>query len=199
MRSLILTGCFSLLLLALVSLSDLVNAQVPAERKLRNSTQTVATKRRGHGNQPLRSAQRGRKKSIWSYNPGHRSLAFLIAGEVVTSKPMDLGPDNHCLGCCGQGGVVRGRNNTDSNIENRLGESVTRVWDMEDFGGEPNSINGRCLGCCEERTTLPPEASLGTRAVSKKFIRRMMDRKRIVQQHNTRQRSYEDSSSSEED
>ncbi|XP_053569650.1 uncharacterized protein LOC128660068 isoform X3 [Bombina bombina] len=196
MRSLILTGCFSLLLLALVSLSDLVNAQVPAERKLRNSTQTVATKRRGHGNQPLRSAQRGRKKSIWSYNPGHRSLAFLIAGEVVTSKPMDLGPDNHCLGCCGQGGVVR-RGTTpagEGQVEKLTTDRRVNVSFNRGQTHQPACVHRGCMSDGSSESDSSSEE-----AVSKKFIRRMMDRKRIVQQHNTRQRSYEDSSSSEED
>ncbi|KAM4687529.1 uncharacterized protein O3C94_006042 isoform 2-T2 [Discoglossus pictus] len=155
MRPLVLTRYCSLILLALAALTDLGEAESPNDKKSRNSTQVVVTKRRGHASQPLRSGQRGRKKSIWSYKPGHRSLAFLVAGDVVTSPPVDLGPDSEhrCIGCCEEGGANFDERITDPTIDNKVDESLLRTQSLDGIVAEPNSVTDRCLGCCVETPT----------------------------------------------
>ncbi|KAG9472743.1 hypothetical protein GDO78_017450 [Eleutherodactylus coqui] len=67
------------LTLLLTTLSVVVEGNGATTRQqLKSPGQIQLVRRRGGLNQPVRMAQRGRKKSIWSYNPGHRSLAFLV-------------------------------------------------------------------------------------------------------------------------
>ncbi|XP_072010996.1 uncharacterized protein [Engystomops pustulosus] len=103
---------------------------------------------------PLRLTPRGRKKSIWSYKPGHRSLAFLVAGGVDTVSPPPLEPgtgDYRCLGCCGVRVTIMGPSTSAPKISNRV--SGLHPPGPEPAGTEPNAINDRCLGCCEETVT----------------------------------------------
>ncbi|KAM4706246.1 uncharacterized protein WCC33_010980 [Rhinophrynus dorsalis] len=136
-----------LLLLALAAASVIVEAENPQDKKLTISAQNEVGKGKTNPSQPIRFAQRGRKKSIWSYKPGHRSLAFLTAGDVelATPPPGQLYPgvELRCLGCCGAGETysIRQRN------------SVLRTEDIAGMGIESNAIPDLCLGCCDEFVT----------------------------------------------
>ncbi|XP_075070403.1 uncharacterized protein LOC142159420 isoform X2 [Mixophyes fleayi] len=141
--------------LALVALSVPVEAESPSQ--LKSSVRIESIKRRGNHNYPLRMAQRGRKKSIWSYNPGHRSLAFLIAGEVAEVSPPPVDPETgmeyRCLGCCGASASVTVKTSISLELSNSVGQIVSRTEGIGALGTEPNAINDRCLGCCHKSVT----------------------------------------------
>ncbi|XP_073532548.1 uncharacterized protein [Phyllobates terribilis] len=141
--------------LLLTALSVLVDGNSPSRGQMKMSGQVEAVKKRGH-RQPVRMIQRGRKKSIWSYNPGHRSLAFLVAGGVVTVSPPPVAPgtgEYRCLGCCGDRVTAPGKASAAPKISNRVNRILLTPEGMADLGTEPNSINDRCLGCCEQSVT----------------------------------------------
>lgn len=140
----------------LTALSVVVDGNSPSTGQLKSSGQVESVRRRGGPSQAVRMAPRGRKKSIWSYNPGHRSLAFLVAGEVVSVSPPPLEPgtgDYRCLGCCGDKVTIPGKANAAPKISNRVSKIVVPSEGFGNLGTEPNSINDRCLGCCRESVT----------------------------------------------
>ncbi|XP_075070401.1 uncharacterized protein LOC142159420 isoform X1 [Mixophyes fleayi] len=158
--------------LALVALSVPVEAESPSQ--LKSSVRIESIKRRGNHNYPLRMAQRGRKKSIWSYNPGHRSLAFLIAGEVAEVSPPPVDPETgmeyRCLGCCGASASVTVKTSISLELSNSVGQIVSRTEGIGALGTEPNAINDRCLGCCHKSVTprlgVTPETREGVTGVT---------------------------------
>ncbi|XP_073407313.1 uncharacterized protein [Dendrobates tinctorius] len=118
--------------LLLTALSVIVEGNSPSRGQMKVSGQVEAVKKRGH-RQPVRMIQRGRKKNIWSYNPGHRSLAFL------------------------------GKASAAPKISNRVSRILITPEGIADLGTEPNSINDRCLGCCEQSVTLSPTVTTVTK------------------------------------
>ncbi|XP_072269215.1 uncharacterized protein [Pyxicephalus adspersus] len=138
------------LAVVLLVLGVLAEAQSSSDRTARSSAHTEPIRRRN-------VSQRGRKKTIWSYNPGHRSLAFLVAGEVEVASPSPLEPltgaDYRCLGCCGERAPLGGKPTSIQEPSNRVGRIVLRPDGLAVIGTEPNSVNDRCLGCCEESAT----------------------------------------------
>lgn len=140
----------------LTALSVVVDGTSPSKGQLKSSGQMDSVRRRGGPSQPVRMTPRGRKKSIWSYNPGHRSLAFLVAGEVVSVSPPPIEPwtgDYRCLGCCGDKVTIPGKASAAPKISNRVSRILLPSEGFGDLETEPNAINGRCLGCCEESVT----------------------------------------------
>ncbi|XP_041421639.1 uncharacterized protein XB22065625.L isoform X3 [Xenopus laevis] len=73
----------SLLFLLLLGLHTLAHGDTAGDIRSRSLTPAQVGKRTRN----IWQAPRTRKKSTWSYNPGHRSLAFLVAGEVETMTP----------------------------------------------------------------------------------------------------------------
>ncbi|XP_069585289.1 uncharacterized protein [Ranitomeya imitator] len=141
--------------LLLTALSVIVEGNSPRRGQMKASGQVEAVKKRGQ-RQPVRMIQRGRKKNIWSYNPGHRSLAFLVAGGVHTVSPPPVEPgtgEYRCLGCCGDKVTAPGKASAAPQISNRVGRTLIAPEGIADLGTEPNSINDRCLGCCERSVT----------------------------------------------
>ncbi|XP_040211307.1 uncharacterized protein LOC120941743 [Rana temporaria] len=139
------------LAVALVVLSVIAEAEGSRDRAVRSSAPAEPMRRRGS------VTQRGRKKTIWSYNPGHRSLAFLVAGEieVVSPPPGDAvtGAEYRCLGCCGERTPFGSKTTSSPQPSNRVGRLVLRPDGLAVIGTEPNSVNDRCLGCCEDSVT----------------------------------------------
>ncbi|XP_069816674.1 uncharacterized protein [Dendropsophus ebraccatus] len=147
------------LALLLTALTVVIDGNSPSKGQLQRSGQAQSVRRRGAISQPVRITQRGRKKSIWSYNPGHRSLAFLVAGEVdtVTPPPVEPGTGEYrCLGCCGDRVTIPGKSTAAPKLSNRVSRILQRSDGPGELGTEPNSINDRCLGCCEESVTPSP-------------------------------------------
>ncbi|CAI9619408.1 unnamed protein product [Staurois parvus] len=161
------------LAVALVVLSVIVEAERSTNREAQRPAPAEPIRRRGTVN------QRGRKKTIWSYNPGHRSLAFLVAGEVevVSPPPVDsvTGVEYRCLGCCGERALVGGKSTSSPRPSNRVGRIVLRPDGLAVIGTEPNSVNDRCLGCCEDNgvTTSGTTTTTTTTATTTK-ARRVM-------------------------
>lgn len=139
------------LAVALVILSVIAEVESSRDRAVRSSAPAEPMRRRGL------VTQRGRKKTIWSYNPGHRSLAFLVAGEVevVSPPPVDAvtGVEYRCLGCCGERAPSGSKTTSSPQPSNRVGRLVLRPDGLAVIGTEPNSVNDRCLGCCEDIVT----------------------------------------------
>lgn len=153
------------LTLLLTTLSVVVEESSAGTGQLKSSGQMESGRRRGGLIQPVRLAQRGRKKSIWSYNPGHRSLAFLVAGEVVTASPPPVEPgtgEYRCLGCCEDKKRFLDRASTAPKISNQVNRILLPSERFRDLGTEPNSINDRCLGCCEESVSPSPRVTTAT-------------------------------------
>ncbi|XP_044149683.1 uncharacterized protein LOC122938318 isoform X2 [Bufo gargarizans] len=144
---------FTSLTLLLTFLTMVVEGNSPSKGQLKSSE---TAKSRGRLTQPVLMIQRGRKKSIWSYKPGHRSLAFLVAGEVDVVSPPPVTPgtgDYRCLGCCGDKEMILGKSTAAPKISNRVSRVLAPPAGPRNPGTEPNSINDRCLGCCEESVT----------------------------------------------
>ncbi|KAM4028614.1 uncharacterized protein ACNLHF_023902 isoform 1-T5 [Anomaloglossus baeobatrachus] len=142
--------------LLLSVLSVVIQGNSPSRGQVKSSGQMEVAKKRGSHRQPMRMIQRGRKKSIWSYNPGHRSLAFLVAGGVDTVSPPPVEPgtgEYRCLGCCGDRVTAPGKASAAPKISNRVSRILLTPEGFGDLGTEPNSINDRCLGCCEQSVT----------------------------------------------
>ncbi|XP_077349762.1 uncharacterized protein LOC143997818 [Lithobates pipiens] len=139
------------LAVALVVLSVIGEVESSRDKAVRSSAPADPMRRRGL------VTQRGRKKTIWSYNPGHRSLAFLVAGEVeVVSPPPGeavTGVEYRCLGCCGERAPFGSKMTSTPQPSNRVGLLVLRPDGLAVIGTEPNSVNDRCLGCCEDSVT----------------------------------------------
>ncbi|XP_073407312.1 uncharacterized protein [Dendrobates tinctorius] len=151
--------------LLLTALSVIVEGNSPSRGQMKVSGQVEAVKKRGH-RQPVRMIQRGRKKNIWSYNPGHRSLAFLVAGGVHTISPPPVGAgtgEYRCLGCCRDKVTAPGKASAAPKISNRVSRILITPEGIADLGTEPNSINDRCLGCCEQSVTLSPTVTTVTK------------------------------------
>ncbi|XP_063780717.1 uncharacterized protein LOC134928670 [Pseudophryne corroboree] len=143
--------------LTLLALGVIVEAESPRNKQIRSAVRFDSSKRRGILQYSPRTAQRGRKKSIWSYNPGHRSLAFLVAGKVEEASPPPIDPESgleyHCLGCCGAKAPVSGKATTSPELSNTVGQIVFRTEGNGALETEPNAINDRCLGCCQKTVT----------------------------------------------
>ncbi|XP_053322588.1 uncharacterized protein LOC128496812 [Spea bombifrons] len=151
-----------LALVLLAAVAGIVTAETPTDKKVKSSAQPEAAKRRGP------AAPRGRRRNIWSYNLGHRSLAFLVAGDVEVGTPpagtVDPAPEYRCLGCCGAGWSPSGRGVADQDVANAIGQSVLRREELAGLGAEPNSVADRCLGCCQQDVTPAPGHRGGVRA-----------------------------------
>ncbi|KAM5157829.1 uncharacterized protein ACMZJ9_009108 isoform 1-T3 [Mantella aurantiaca] len=135
---------------ALVILSVITEIECSSNKSARSSAHTEPIRRRGN------ISQRGRRKNIWSYNPGHRSLAFLIAGEVEVVSPPPVesvtGVEYRCLGCCRERSAGY-KSPAIPDPSNRVGRLVLRPDGLAVIGTEPNSVNDKCLGCCEDGVT----------------------------------------------
>ncbi|OCT73743.1 uncharacterized protein XB22065625.S [Xenopus laevis] len=114
-------------------------------------------------------APRNRRKSIWSYNPGHRSLAFLVAGEVETITPnpdeIEATEEFRCLDCCGAVEMPVGGRITGERPGERRGQSQLSIEEVERIEIESNVISDRCLGCCDGYGT-PLPAHIGSTGVT---------------------------------
>ncbi|KAE8595280.1 hypothetical protein XENTR_v10015674 [Xenopus tropicalis] len=138
-----------LLLLPLLLLAALAQGDpagdTAGDTRSRSPTPAPAGKRTRNPYQ----APKNRKKTIWSYKPGHRSLAFLVAGEVetITSNPKEIEATEEfrCLDCCGAVEMPAGGRITNE----RMGQSVITMEELERMEIETNSITDRCLGCCD--------------------------------------------------
>ncbi|XP_068091469.1 uncharacterized protein [Hyperolius riggenbachi] len=135
----------------MITLSVLTEVESSSNRAPRRSSKVELIRRRGS------LVQRGRRKNIWSYNPGHRSLAFLVAGEVEMASPPPTQPvtegEYRCLGCCGVKTPVSAKGTTRPELSNRVDESVLQPYSYRGIGTEPNAVNDPCLGCCEVKVT----------------------------------------------
>ncbi|CAH2281671.1 Hypothetical predicted protein [Pelobates cultripes] len=156
----------SIMLLSWATTSVIGQLESLNDKKLGNSTLLETSKRKGYTSKPLRSGQllrsgpRGRRKNIWSYNLGHRSLAFLVAGEVEVGTPpsfsLDPGSEYHCHGCCEAETTPTGRRIAEPDVPNTILRSIYRKEELSRIGTEPNSVADRCLGCCVFPVTPTP-------------------------------------------
>ncbi|KAM9306054.1 uncharacterized protein PAF06_013160 [Gastrophryne carolinensis] len=151
------------LVVLLVALSILIEAETSRSRaQTRTPGRADAIRRRGN------LGQRGRKKTIWSYNPGHRSLAFLVAGEVEVASPPPgravTGAEYRCLGCCGEKTPGTGKTTPRPQLSNRVDQILLHPNDLGAIGAEPNSVIDLCLGCCEDGAIPSPRVRTTTRA-----------------------------------
>ncbi|XP_075684401.1 uncharacterized protein LOC142652630 [Rhinoderma darwinii] len=80
-----------------------------------------------------------------------------VAGEVDTVSPPPQTPgtgEYRCIGCCKVKVTIPGKSASAPKISNRLSGIHFPSEGFRDLGTEPNAINDRCLGCCDDGVTL---------------------------------------------